>query len=622
MNYIKIYSNDEIITASYGILDRYKDVIEIVKNIFIKNTNYPILISNKLFNFDPYFGKIKELKIKFKSREITVKDNSYIIYIIKQIEPQIEINNVITKNDTIMHECILNILKPIKITNYIVSTNARDENNILEWIIYHLIIGFDKVVIIDHKSIKSIKKLIEPYYWKHRVEIIRSELDSEVKMIFLNQIIIPYMMKHCKKYFIHLDADEYIYIKDNITIDKMLSNYNNCNILALNWLMYGSNNMITNDNNHKCLIPTFTKSDDNISNHFKCLIRIDKSFIFNFINPHHILFKSQPSIYMNIQKQNIQFTGDVIKHFEDIKPKCNINELPCYINHYIVQSKEDYINRKIKRTRDDINQFRENNLDILTHYNTITNNNLLYYMKTIYYMIEICQFTFGFIMIRYVNSISTNEMWKVCYNSIRKFYNNLIVIIDDNSLPEYLTNIETFNCIVVKSEFPKSGELLPYYYYIKTKYFDRAVVIHDSMKINKYYDFNNISNYKNYTRLFSFNNAAYKIDIDFFKEASTYLNHGSILYQYHLNNINHLIGCFGICYVIDYKYIIDIENKYKISNLVNFINTRPKRQTLERFLSCLFEMERSINKYNTCIDIFGCIFNNNNSIIEKYFFSR
>ena len=26
--------------------------------------------------------------------------------------------------------------------NYILSTNVKDENNILEWIIYHLLIGF------------------------------------------------------------------------------------------------------------------------------------------------------------------------------------------------------------------------------------------------------------------------------------------------------------------------------------------------------------------------------------------------------------------------------------------------------------------------------------------------
>ena len=35
------------------------------------------------------------------------------------------------------------------------------------------------------------------------------------------------------------------------------------------------------------------------------------------------------------------------------------------------------------------------------------------------------------------------------------------------------------------SEFKKRGELLPYYYYLKYKWFDCAVIIHDSCFINK-----------------------------------------------------------------------------------------------------------------------------------------
>ena len=142
------------------------------------------------------------------------------------------------------------------------------------------------------------------------------------------------------------------------------------------------------------------------------------------------------------------------------------------------------------------------------------------------------------------------------------------------------------------------------------------------MKFNKYYNFTNIPHYKNFTRVFSFGNNAYKIDIDYFKDASNYLRNGSNLYQYHTNNINRLIGCFGVCYVIDYNYLIDIEKKYHISNLVNYIDTRQKRQTLERLLSCLFEMDRSTNRFDTRTDILGSIFGNNNSIIEKHFFGR
>ena len=50
------------------------------------------------------------------------------------------------------------------------------------------------------------------------------------------------MKKNGKGYFIHLDADEYINLNDNYeNIKDLLKNYN-VDILALNTLLYGSNN--------------------------------------------------------------------------------------------------------------------------------------------------------------------------------------------------------------------------------------------------------------------------------------------------------------------------------------------------------------------------------------------
>jgi hypothetical protein len=98
--------------------------------------------------------------------------------------------------------------------------------------------------------------------------------------------------------------------------------------------------------------------------------------------------------------------------------------------------------------------------------------------------------TLGFIILRHVNSKITNMYWQLCYKRIRKFYpNNKIVIIDDNSNYQYVTEIPLINTIIIKSEFPKRGELLPYLYYLKFKYFDTAVILHDSTFINKYINF-------------------------------------------------------------------------------------------------------------------------------------
>jgi hypothetical protein len=305
--------------------------------------------------------------------------------------------------------------------------------------------------------------------------------------------------------------------------------------------------------------------------------------------------------------------------FNKLTIDIDVTNVPGYINHYYVQSEDDYMKRKINRHRDDIAEYRTIETDIFTKCNNITNMNILKYSSIIEKLMEIK--SFGFIIIRNVNCSETNKLWIKCYESIRRFYNNKIIIIDDNSNMEYVTNYNTINTIIIKSEFPKRGEFLPYYYYLKNNLFKRAVVLHDSMEIVKYYDYDNITKYKNYTRLFLFGNASYSHDIEYFKDMCDMIKNGNLVYKYHLNNIKTLIGCFGVCYVIDWKFLNIIENKYNISNLIKFIDTRPKRKTLERFLSCLFEYERQ-KSFITCNDIFGNIHHNKNEYINKTYHGR
>ena len=96
----------------------------------------------------------------------------------------------------------------------------------------------------------------------------------------------------------------------------------------------------------------------------------------------------------------------------------------------------------------------------------------------------------GFIILRHVNNTHTNQYWIYSYNCIRILYpENDILIIDDNSNYEYITNITLYKTTIINSEFPKRGELLPYYYYLNNKLFDIAVIIHDSVFITKKIDF-------------------------------------------------------------------------------------------------------------------------------------
>ena len=91
--------------------------------------------------------------------------------------------------------------------------------------------------------------------------------------------------------------------------------------------------------------------------------------------------------------------------------------------------------------------------------------------------------TFGFILSRHVNSELTNRYWNTCVSHLNAIYpNTSIIIIDDNSNPLFLKTAEEYkNITIVESEYPRRGELLPYYYFYKNKYFDNAIIIHDSV---------------------------------------------------------------------------------------------------------------------------------------------
>ena len=199
---------------------------------------------------------------------------------------------------------------------------------------------------------------------------------------------------------------------------------------------------------------------------------------------------------------------------------------------------------------------------------------------------------FGFILTRHINSVETNEFWKECIRCIRKLYqNNIIMIIDDNSSVEYVTNdnVDLKNCFIIQSEYPKRGEILSYYYFYKYKLFDKAVIIHDSIFLQQ--DISQEINYvSNVKFLWHFKNP---YDDDLVKELFfiNHLKNGNntnltILTNTYLEKEKWL-GCFGIMSVITYDFLNILVDKYNIFSLLNFVKTREDRCSLERIFSIL-----------------------------------
>lgn len=196
----------------------------------------------------------------------------------------------------------------------------------------------------------------------------------------------------------------------------------------------------------------------------------------------------------------------------------------------------------------------------------------------------------GFIITRHVNSVKTNLYWNYCIKQIQKIYpENKIVIIDDNSDYSFVKNldIDVTNCTFIQSEFPKRGEFLPYYYLNKYHFFDVAVIMHDSVFLQKKLSIENTETVK---PLWHFDHEFDHVDTQF--KLLKRLNNNE-LNEFH-GKSNKWMGCFGIMTIINYYFLNKIYEKYNLSIFLDYVVCRDDRCDLERVLSLIFFYEDRI----------------------------
>jgi hypothetical protein len=204
--------------------------------------------------------------------------------------------------------------------------------------------------------------------------------------------------------------------------------------------------------------------------------------------------------------------------------------------------------------------------------------------------------SYGFIIIRHVNSEKTNMYWNHSVKLLRTYYpNRKIIIIDDNSTQEFVkAEFDYKNIEIVQSEFTGRGEILPYYYFIKNNYFDNAIIIHDSVFFHKRINFEILKNVKVIPLWFFFSD---KENIEnTIRIASVLKNNYPLLQNLKNETINMMpkqnwYGCFGVQSYINRNFLLEIEQKYSITNMISQVTCRTDRCCLERIMGCIFFME-------------------------------
>jgi hypothetical protein len=203
--------------------------------------------------------------------------------------------------------------------------------------------------------------------------------------------------------------------------------------------------------------------------------------------------------------------------------------------------------------------------------------------------------SYVFVILRHLRTTRDNDLWISSYNSIRKFYTNKIIIIDDNSSINTVDG-KLNNTQIIKSDFNGAGEILPYYYFLKYKWADRMIFLHDSMFINRPFRDSELNNQVKFHWHFTSNGFDDYRKINNFvsllknnKDLTAFIADPDVKWQ----------GCFGATSIIDLDLVQYLEEEYSIfQNLVLTIKTRKDRETFERIFGIILYFEDLVNDVN------------------------
>jgi hypothetical protein len=115
----------------------------------------------------------------------------------------------------------------------IISTYVREDNDYLdEWVTYHLAIGFEHIVMYDHRSIVPVVNI-----WGDKVTVIRINRDSLFKPTYLNQ---DTLKNHPSYWMAMFDVDEFLVLLRHKDVKDVLCDYEDFGAVVIPWNTFGS----------------------------------------------------------------------------------------------------------------------------------------------------------------------------------------------------------------------------------------------------------------------------------------------------------------------------------------------------------------------------------------------
>jgi hypothetical protein len=244
---------------------------------------------------------------------------------------------------------------------FAIFATARNEEFIIEWLKYYIKVGFNYFFIYDDFSDKPIEELFNEHnidktiytvyrnnshhYLCENINLTFTQHISTSQDLWKN-ILIPDLIKNDIDFVFQIDIDEFLYLNKYKNINELTENYLPFDVLKINWLLFGSNDIFENTTNS--IIHTFNKSDKVLckaSGGLKSLTRISQIDLNKTQYGPHCLPILKSSIVKNI-------FNNIIPTYETItEPTPFLSDNDLYINniyvaHYSVQDYKTFIKRK------------------------------------------------------------------------------------------------------------------------------------------------------------------------------------------------------------------------------------------------------------------------------------
>jgi hypothetical protein len=241
----------------------------------------------------------------------------------------------------------------------ILFTNARDETHIKEWAVHHLLLKFDIIYIFDHRSKVPIHNEFEGF--KNRVIVERCNMDNPVKIPLMKRAV-QISKSAGAHWMLYLDADEFLVLNQFNNVKGMLLHYNYAHAVGINWLMFGTNNHIKEPEGF--ILDNYTKSDLKLNHHVKTFVR--PRFVENCTHPHS--YKMANGCKLISMNHEIMTTNSAFNQIE-----MEFYRTPAYIAHYVYQSEESYVKRKLNLPSDDNGSMRTRDTQLHEKHNDYDN---------------------------------------------------------------------------------------------------------------------------------------------------------------------------------------------------------------------------------------------------------